>query len=293
MLRDVLDSSVRGIDTLGAVSNAASLGVIAFDPTAKRAPLIVDAAARSIRAEAFRQLRTNIQFLDVDNPVRVVVVSSSIADEGKSSTATNLAVSFAEAGEKVLLIEGDLRRPRVADYLNLARDVGLTNVLAGRAELDDVLQTWGSGGLTVLVSGAIPPNPSELLGSHQMGELLSRLKKTFEIIIIDTPPLLPVTDAAVVAAHADGAILVVRYGRTSRNQVATAAGALRAVDARLLGTVLNMVPTRGVDAYQYGYGYYEEESGKHSKARSGADVEDTSTTAERVPVRPFGGRAAL
>ena len=269
MMRELLDTSVRSSDVLREITGSSVLATVPFDETAKKAPLIVDSHARSKRAESFRQLRTNLSFVHVDNPVKVVVVTSSVANEGKSSTATNMAVSFAEAGRKVLLVEGDLRRPRVAEYLGLEGSIGLTNVLAGQVKVDEALQKWGRGGLTVLPSGSIPPNPSELLGSQNMRDLLAAMKETFEIIIIDTPPLLPVTDGAIMAAHSDGAILVVRHGRTARNQVASALAALNAVESKLLGSVLNMAPTRGSEAYGYrGYEYYSDSTrgGGHDAA---------------------------
>ncbi len=255
VLREVTDTSVRTSHGLERASGASVIGIIPFDESAKAKPLILDGHAQSIRAEAFRQLRTNLQFVDVDRPAKTVVITSSVPDEGKSTTATNLAVIFAEAGKKVLLIEGDLRRPRVAEYLGLEGTIGLTNVLAGQVAVDEVLQSWGRGGLTVLPSGSVPPNPSELLGSRSMIELLEKMGAQFDLVLIDTPPLLPVTDAAVLAAHADGALLVVRHGDTSRQQVSTAASALKRVDARLLGCVLNMAPSSGPDSYGYGYGY--------------------------------------
>jgi len=265
ILREVLDTSIRSPETLRTVSHVPGLGVISFDGTAKKSPLIVDNYARSVRAEAFRHLRTNLQFVNVDAPIRVLVVTSPSAKEGKSTTATNLAVTFAETGRRVLLIEGDLRRPRIAEYLGVEGSVGLTNVLAGQVEIGDVLQPWGRGGLTVLPSGSIPANPSELLGSHSMRRLIESLKQTFDIIIIDTPPLLPVTDAAVAAVYSDGAVVVVRHGKTTRNQLTTALRALQAVDAKILGTVLNMAPRKGVDAYGRGgadYYYYDDNAGR-------------------------------
>ena len=272
VLRELLDTTVRSVEGLRELSEHSVLAVVPFDDSAKNSPLIVDSHARSVRAEAFRQLRTNLQFVDVDNPVKVVVVTSSVANEGKSSTATNMAVTFAEAGRKVLLIEGDLRRPKVADYLGLEGSIGLTNVLAGQVNVDEVLQTWGRGGLTVLPSGSIPPNPSELLGSQNMHDLLEAMKSTFDIVIIDTPPLLPVTDGAIMAANSDGAILVVRHGKTSRSQVAAAVSTLEAVDARLLGSVLNMMPMKGAEAYGYsGYGYYGDST---DSGRGRLTVED-------------------
>lgn len=261
LLRDFLDTTLRTVQSVEKVTGGAVIGVIPFDPAARKSPLILDSHARSARAEAFRQLRTNLEFVDVDSPIKKVVITSAVPDEGKSSTTANLAVIFAEAGRRVVLVEGDLRRPKVADYLGLEGSVGLTNVLAGQAELGDVLQPWGRGGLMVLPSGSVPPNPSELLGSKMMGELLDVLAEEFDLVLIDTPPLLPVTDAAVLAARTDGAIVVVRQGSTSRNHVSMAVGNLTQVDARILGSVLTMarVPRRGDDAYGYGYGYgYEE-----------------------------------
>lgn len=259
IVKQLLDNTIRQPQVLRALTDVPVLGVIPFDKGAKKSPLIVDGEARPIRAEALRQLRTNLEFVDVERPIRVLVVTSSVAGEGKSTTATNLAVALAESGRRVLLIEADLRRPRVADYLGLERSVGLTNVLADQVAIEDVLQQWGRSGLFVLPSGSIPPNPSELLGSPKMLRLIEHLKTKFDVLVIDTPPLLPVTDGAVAAAHADGAVLVVRYGSTTRNQIGNAANSLRSVDARLLGTILNMTPLKGADGYEsYGYGYYED-----------------------------------
>lgn len=278
VLRELLDTSVRSVEVLRQLTGRGALAAIPYDPDAQSSPLIVNSHARSIRAESMRQLRTNLQFVDVDHPIRVVVVTSSVPGEGKSSTATNLAVTFAEAGRKVLLIEGDLRRPRVAEYMGLEGSIGLTNVLAGQVVIDEVLQPWGQGGLTVLPSGSVPPNPSELLDSQNMQDLMTSLREVFDLIVIDTPPLLPVTDGAVAAAHADGAILVVRHGSTTRNQVTQAVSVLDAVDARLLGSVLNRVPVKGADAYGYQSYYYEPEPSdpRNQAADGGAKAPDAS-----------------
>jgi len=189
-------------------------------------------------------------------------LTSSVAGEGKSTTACNLALTLASAGTRVILVEGDLRRPRVADYMGLEGAVGLTDVLIGRAALDDVLQPWGSSPLSVLTSGALPPNPSEMLSSAQMGELIASLRTRADMVLIDSPPLLPVTDAAVLTRECDGALLVVRQGRTTREQLTRSLEALRSVGARLLGTVLNMAATGGAHGYGYGYyaGYYASRS---------------------------------
>jgi non-specific protein-tyrosine kinase len=216
---------------------------------------IVDADLTDQDVGQARQLRTNLQFVDVDHPPRAVVVTSAVPGEGKSTTAANMAITFAQAGSRVLLIEGDLRRPKVAEYLGVEGAVGLTNVLVGQVGIDDVLQPWGRSGLWVLPSGSVPPNPSELLASQNMTELLRDLETRFDLILIDAPPLLPVTDGAVAAARADGALLVVRYGHTTRAQVQLAVESLEAVDAHLLGCVFNMAPAKGGSAYSYGYGY--------------------------------------
>ena len=255
VLRELIDTSIRTSLVLERVTGAPVMGIIPFDSSAKEHPLIIYSHAQSLRAEAFRQLRTNLQFVDVDTPVKTVVITSSVAEEGKSSTAANLAVIFAEAGRNVLLVEADLRRPRVANYLGLEGSVGLTNLLAGQVSLNDVLQPWGRGGLTVLPSGSVPPNPSELLGSKAMVDALKVFAEQFDLVLIDSPPLLPVTDAAIIAARADGALVIVRHGSTRRAHVELAVAALGKVDARLLGCVLNMAPTTGADSYMYGYGY--------------------------------------
>lgn len=269
--RELLDNTVRQVSVLHDVTGETVLGAIPFDKSARRSPLIQQDNARSIRAEAFRQLRTNLQFVDVDRPVQVLVVTSSVPHEAKSTTATNLAVSFAESGRRVLLIEADLRRPKVADYLGVERAIGLTSVLSGAASIEDAIQEWGPGGLSVLGSGPIPPNPAELLGSVAMSTLIRALRQDFDIVVIDTPPLLPVTDAAVASKQADGCLLVVRYGKTKRSQILSALRSLRSVDSRILGIVLNMVPANGSDGYDSYQGTYYADPGKAGDG----DVEGT------------------
>ena len=255
VLRESLDTTIKRVEDLQLITGAGALGMIAFDSDAGKQPLISGLDPSSQRSESFRTLRTNLQFVDIDHPPRTVVITSAVAGEGKSTTACNLAITLAEAGIRVALVESDLRRPKIADYLGIEGSVGLTSVLIGRATLDDALQTWGRSGLAVLASGPIPPNPSELLGSGHMVALLRQLQQRFDVVIIDAPPLLPVTDAAVLSRICDGAVLVVRYGKTRREQLERTAKALSTVDARILGTVMNMAPTKGPDAYAYGYGY--------------------------------------
>jgi capsular exopolysaccharide synthesis family protein len=254
VLRESLDTSVKSTDDLARAAGVPALGAIVFDRQAAKNVVVTNGDPHSPRAEAFRQLRTNLQFVDVDRQPELIVITSPVPNEGKTTTAVNLAASLAEVDISVCLVDGDLRRPSVADALGLVRDAGLTSVLIGQARLEDVLQSAGPN-FSVLTSGPVPPNPSELLASAQMGMMLRDLASRFDLVIVDTPPLLPVTDGAVLASQVDGALLVVRAGKTSRDQVARAAEALRKVGARTLGAVLNMAPSKGPSAYYYSYSY--------------------------------------
>ena len=270
VLRTVLDTRVRNSRDLEQVTDTPLIGAIAFDPKAKDRPLIVHANPLSPRAESFRALRTNLQFLDMGGRASFVV-TSSVPSEGKSTTTINLAIALADAGKKVALLDTDLRKPKVAEYLGLEGGAGLTDVLIGRARLGDVMQPWGGRSMYVLPSGKIPPNPSELLASPQMHKLLEVLERDFDVVLCDAPPLLPVTDGAILSRATSGAIIAVAAGRTTRHQLTGALDALTTVDARVAGVVMTMVPTRGPDAYYNGYGYggygYVEEVEKRPKPR--------------------------
>jgi capsular exopolysaccharide synthesis family protein len=255
VLRESLDRSVKDPEEMQAITGAPTLGVIGYDPEFAKHPLMVISKPNAPVSEAFRQLRTNLQFLNVDAAKKALVFTSSIPLEGKTTTVCNLAVAVAQTGATCLLIEGDLRRPKAAEYMGLDSSIGLSTVLTGKLSVQEAAQRWGSDGLYFLASGALPPNPSELLGSRNMRALLAEAEQAFDLVVIDAPPLLPVTDAAVIAGFADGAILVTHTGSTHRDQVARATEALRTVDVKLLGTVLTMVATKGPDAYRYGYGY--------------------------------------
>jgi capsular exopolysaccharide synthesis family protein len=268
LLREQLNTTVKTPDDIESLTGSVPLGLVPFDPAAKAQPLVTADQSDS-RAEAFRTLRTNLRFADVDHPPRSIVVTSPMPGEGKSTSACNIALTLALAGSRVVLVEADLRKPRVGEYLGLDSGVGLTNVLAGQHSLDDVLVPWRRETLTVLPAGPVPPNPSELLGSQHMGSLLKVLNARFDYVIIDSPPLLPVTDGAVLATLTDGAILIARHGKSSRDDLEQATHALEAVSAKLLGTVLNCIPVRA-SGYSYGYGYgygYADESSRQ-KARS-------------------------
>lgn len=259
ILRHMLDTKIRSKDDVETVTDANVIGSIPFDSDAPEHPLIVQADAHSSRAEAFRSLRTNLQFVDAANHPRTIVVTSSLAGEGKTTTAANLALVMAESGASVCLIEGDLRRPRLLTYLGMEGGVGLTDVLIERAELRDVLQPFGQHKLAVLGAGQIPPNPSELLGSNAMRDMLRRLEADFDYVLIDAPPLLPVTDAAVLSTLVGGAVMVSGSGIVNRDQLETALKTLQTVNGRVLGVVLNRVPRKsGGSYYEYHYEYRPE-----------------------------------
>jgi succinoglycan biosynthesis transport protein ExoP len=252
VLRAVLDTRVHTSADVEAVLEAPILGGVPFDPDSAKRPLIVQASPRDPRAEAFRRIRTNLQFLGSGDGPPVFVVTSASPAEGKTTTAANLALTLAEIGARVALIDADLRKPRVADLFALEGAVGLSDVLTGRAQLSQVMQPSGAGKLFLLPAGAIPPNPAELLGSKAMRGALRDLKQAFDYVLIDAPPALAVTDAAIVSRLATGVIVVAASGSTRTPALQNAATALAAVDARLLGVVLTKLPTKGPDSYGYG-----------------------------------------
>jgi succinoglycan biosynthesis transport protein ExoP len=285
LLRTALDTRVRTLHDIEQLTTAPMLGGIAYDPEAAKRPLIVHADPRSPRSESFRTLRTNLQFLNVEGGLRAFVVSSSGPGEGKSTTTANLAIALAETGARVALVDGDLRKPRVADYMGLEGGVGLTNVLIGRMELADALQKWGRGQLFVLPSGPIPPNPAELLGSTAMDQVLAALGEHFDYVLIDAPPMLLVTDAALLASKTRGVIMVAASGRTRKHDLQGAMRALETANGTLLGMVVTMLPTRGPDSYSYGAYTYAS-----THASLDEDVDATRPRALRAAPKPRRGR---
>jgi capsular exopolysaccharide synthesis family protein len=259
VVRHVLDRRLRDPRDIERETGVAVVGTIPLDKelAASRKVLVfnesLDDSGSVVVAEALRELRTNLQFMSVDNPPRAIVVTSPVPGDGKSTTAANLAVSLAAAGEPVILIDADLRRPVISALFGLPEGAGLTDVIAGRALIDDVSHRIDDN-LTVIGAGRIPPNPSELLGSQRMRELVKQLSQS-ALVIIDTPPLLPVTDAAVLATRADGALIVTTAGRTTYDMLHKALENLEKANAHALGVVLNKVPRRGAAAGYYGYQY--------------------------------------
>ena len=260
VMRDLLDNTVKDREALEQITGTGIVGTIPLDKDRRKQAAISFDNDNSGIAEAFRKLRTNLQFLAVDNPPRVIVVTSSMPSEGKSTTAINLALALAEAEHNVVLVDGDMRRPTTHKYLDLVGAVGFSTVLSGQASLSEALQRTRFDGLTVLTSGAIPPNPSELLGSQSARKLLTELRGKFDYVIVDSTPLLAVTDAAILAAGADGVLIMARFGQTKREQLTHAVENLRSVGAPLLGAVFTLVPSRGRSSYSYTYGYYGPDS---------------------------------
>lgn len=251
LLRELLDTKVKNESDVSKISTASIVGAIANDDDAQTRPLIVQTDPHSPRAEAFRRLRTNVQFLDIADQPHSIIVTSSLPAEGKSTTTINLAIALADSGTRVVLVDADLRRPSVARYMGLEGAVGLTTVLIGKASLADMVQPWGNGNLHVLPSGQIPPNPSELLGSAAMAAVLKELTQQYDLVLVDTPPLLPVTDAAILSKLTGGALVVIGAGTVHRQQVQESLGALETVGARVLGLVLNREARKNGKSYEY------------------------------------------
>ncbi|UNX55371.1 formate--tetrahydrofolate ligase [Georgenia sp. TF02-10] len=285
LLREITDTKVRDERDLAAVTDRPIVATIGYEQGTETQPVFVHDDPLGVRSEAIRRLRTNLQFVDLGDGVNSIVVTSSIAGEGKTTTAINLAVSLADAGARVALVDADLRRPSVAEYMGLEGGAGLTTVLIGRAEVQDVIQPWRQTSVDVLPSGPVPPNPSELLGSRAMTALLEQLTRTYDVVLLDSPPLLPVTDAAVLSRLADGALVVVGADRIHKAQLADSLAAVDAVDARVLGVVLNKVERKERQDYYY-YGSYAAES---STPRT--ETVRPEGTPSTWPGRPLGGSA--
>lgn len=282
LLWHVLDTKVRSEADVRALTDSPVLGVIGYDEKVPSHPVFLRDAPMSGAAEAVRRLRTNLQFTDLGDRPRSIVISSSIPGEGKTTTALNLSVSLADAGSRVILVDADLRRPSVADCLGLEGRVGLTTVLIGRAEVADVVQPWQDSTLDVLPSGRIPPNPSELLGSKAMERLLALLTKSYDVVIMDSPPLLPVTDAAVLSNLAGGSLLVVGADRIHRPQLVEAIDTLAAAGAHVHGVVLNKIARQDASQYVYDAGYTPQadrvERVEHVDRIEPVDAEQTQVT---------------
>lgn len=254
LVLETVDTKLRSVEVLRQVGGRSVLAEIPTDPGASTSPLIDVDNRYSDRAEQFRQLRTHLTFTNVDGGSQSILVTSSLPGEGKSSTAVNLSLMLAQSGHRVVLVDADLRRPSAAAYLGLEAGVGLSTVLTHQVELVDALQRYGADDLYVLASGRVPPNPSELLESRTMEVLIGDLCAQFDYVIVDAPPVLPVTDPTVLATRVSGVLFIAAVdGRVSSHAMQTALARLDAVGARVVGSVANRVRVgRGSSSY-YGY----------------------------------------
>ncbi len=288
-LVDALDDTVKGPEDITRNTGTVVLGVIASYDAAK-SDLVTLAEPRSPIAEAFRSLRTNIQFASVDKPLQSILVTSALPSEGKSTVAANLAITIAQSGKRVVLLESDLRRPSVHRYLKVPNRMGLSTMFVRpQVYLDGNLQGTRIPNLKVLTAGDLPPNPSELLGSERMQAILRQLREQADVLILDTPPMMAVTDAVVLAPRVDGVLLVARPGGTKISALRTAVEQLRRTGANILGVVLNEVQMKGYryryysNMYYY-YGYYEYYGRENGKGKRKRRVGQYKT-------RPKGNRA--
>lgn len=255
LAKDRLDTRVRSSADLEEVVGKSPLTSIPNDRNLGHQELIDFRKGATSATEAYRKLRTSLSFVSVDAPARKILVTSSSASEGKTTVSLNLATALAESGNKVVVVDADLRRPAIAHRLPVDGGVGFTDSLAGDVSVTDLVQPSGIDGLDVLASGSLPPNPSELLESRRARRALDELSNAYDYVIVDSPPILPVTDAAVIAAFTDGVVVVVRSGRTKRQEVVATVDQLSAGRVTLLGFVLNDVAEQNA-IYEYaGYGH--------------------------------------
>jgi non-specific protein-tyrosine kinase len=244
LIRRSLDRSVRTREALEELTGLPLLGTVPYDKPSRRTPSLIPARPRGQVAEAVRQLRVNLRSAGIGSSRTSLLVTSAVAGEGKTSLVCNLAAAFGLEGDRVLMIDADLRRPSVGNYLGINPTSGLSTVLLGERQPHDAVESWRGGLFDVLASGPIPENPSELLGSKRTGVMLTELDGRYDVVLIDSPALLPVADGSVLARACDAVLLVVRRGRTPASEVTDALAALRAVSARVLGCAFFMEPQR-------------------------------------------------
>jgi len=281
-LIEYLDDSIRSTEDVENLLHLPSVGVIPlldtpkqkrlFSPSSKSASishngngakqevLLTDIEKHSPLAEAYRHLRTSVLLSTAGRPPRTLLITSSMPSEGKTTTAVNTAMSLAQTGARVLIIDADMRRPRLHSIFNLKNDTGLSALLSREvsgAEITSAIQHDEESKLFILTAGPLPPNPAELVGSEQMLKLISAVTSTFTHVVIDSPPVAAFTDGVLIAAMVDGVLLVVHSGKSSRKVVARARKLLQDVGARIIGVVLNKVEAAGSNSYYYYSGYYQ------------------------------------
>ncbi|MFA6637164.1 MAG: polysaccharide biosynthesis tyrosine autokinase [Candidatus Omnitrophota bacterium] len=267
-LMENLDQSLKTPEDVKNHLKLASLAAIALPKTEEdknaKAELITAERPRSTTSEAYRSLRTSVMFTAVEHGRKTLLITSSGPQEGKTTTAINLAIVMAQAGEKVLLMDADLRQPRIEKVFNFGKEHGITEILAGTEKFDSVVHKTDVDNLYVVACGTIPPNPSELLGSVKMAELLKDTASKFDRIIIDAPPALAVTDPVILSGMVDGTIIVIRANETNRHAVLKAKEMIEEVkSSRIIGAVLSMVETERTGGHYYYYRYYGKKYGHY------------------------------
>jgi capsular exopolysaccharide synthesis family protein len=270
-LLETLDRSVKTSTQGDAAFAAPLLGIVPLRRRSRRE--LVVAEEGTIESEPYRALRTAVRFTDPDSDLRTLLVTSATPGDGKTTTTANLALALAAGGETVVVIDADLRRAKLAGVFGLEEAVGLSSLVLRTATLDEALQHWREN-VWVLPSGRpLPPNPSEVLGSHFMSDVLAELAQRFDVVLIDTPPVLPVTDAVALSTQVDAVLMVARYGATHRGPAAEARRRLDAVGAHVIGYVLNAVPGRETGAYYADYRYdYDKPSRRDPSPAARADA---------------------
>jgi capsular exopolysaccharide synthesis family protein len=257
-----------------------------FSTRRKGGQLVTAREGRSPLAEAYRVIRTNLQFINIDNPPRAIVITSPAPMEGKSTTASNLANVFAEAGRRVTLVDADLRRPTLHRIFGVERQEGLTNALVGSQNFNG---RWGQPtqqpNLTLIASGAVPPRPADLLGSERMKHIVMRLREHEDIVLLDAPPVIAVTDAAILSTITDGVVLVVDPSKSRRRDLRRTRDAIEAVGGKILGVVVNRLDRKASGYFYYyyvhNYGYVDSSDGpapreERPKVRSGQEAQGLS-----------------
>ena len=259
LVRQLFDLTIKNEDDLGEIPLLAAIG---FDKSAEKFPLVTQISRYAPRTEAFRHLRTKIQYSQDGNATRVIAVTSAVPNEGKTSTSINLAISLSNAGLKTCFVDGDLRRPKASKYLEMNREkLGLSDFLnesqkSGKVSFSDYIYPWGDQGLQVIPAGNSMENPAELLEGPSLEKLVKNLRDNFDFVIIDTPPALPVADAAIIASRTDGVIVIVKAGETRKTQFYGVCDSVQTIGSKVLGAVINMIPeSRSYDNYGYRYGY--------------------------------------
>ena len=282
-LLEFLDDTLKSADDVESLFSAPIIGHIFEQEDAKNEEnrLYTADDLRHPIAEAFRALRTNVEIYQVSRPLKTILVTSSDIGDGKTSVAANLALSLAQRDQEVVLVDGDLRRPNVHKFFELTNDQGLVDLISDSAAISDVLLLKEDRKVAVLTSGGTPHNPTELLSSKKMGQLLSKLEESFDIVVIDGPPFI-VADAMVMASKVDGVLLVVRPGHTRRSLAVGAAEQIKRAGAKVVGVVLNRIPLRGADYYagkSYVYGYYTSHYGNEPESQEKeTDLEKSNET---------------